>query len=291
MKIIYIAGDGRSGSTLLEMVLANIEDSISVGEAARFWKRFSEGDSNCGCGSKITECALWSGLNEFSKGEAGINNMEMATRVMEINRYRNFKKIPDLVRDPAWEAFNRCVKSFYEQIAEISGNDVIIDSSKSVPWLYYLKSLNFCEVQVIHVERALKNVANSWKKKISLPEYNYRNVEMPIKSNYTIAKNAWKVQRQLKRLRRTYPIYYVNYEQFIGSFDSCLIPLSEFLDNKIEIESIEILPNHAIGGNPIRFSENKTIKLRTREEATENLSGPEKVFFVAFQTFLNFVYR
>ena len=40
MKIIYIAGDGRSGSTLLDSVLNNAEDSLSIGEFSRFWTRY-----------------------------------------------------------------------------------------------------------------------------------------------------------------------------------------------------------------------------------------------------------
>jgi|AntDeeMinimDraft_4_1070355.scaffolds.fasta_scaffold02973_4 hypothetical protein len=40
IKIIYIAGDGRFGSTILDAVLANTENSLSNGECNRFWQRF-----------------------------------------------------------------------------------------------------------------------------------------------------------------------------------------------------------------------------------------------------------
>jgi hypothetical protein len=52
-KLIYIAGDGRSGSTLLDSVFNNLDHSISIGEFSRFWTRYLEGDSKFGCGENI----------------------------------------------------------------------------------------------------------------------------------------------------------------------------------------------------------------------------------------------
>jgi hypothetical protein len=64
MKIVYIMGDGRSGSTLLDSILNNSDYSISIGEFSRFWTRYLEGKSKCGCGENIKFCCLWAQIIE-----------------------------------------------------------------------------------------------------------------------------------------------------------------------------------------------------------------------------------
>ena len=60
IKVIYIAGEGRSGSTLLERMLGQINDIVSVGELRFFWNQGSVGSQLCGCEKPLNECEFWS---------------------------------------------------------------------------------------------------------------------------------------------------------------------------------------------------------------------------------------
>jgi hypothetical protein len=95
MKRIYIVGDGRSGSTILDAILGNASDTVSVGECCRFWKRFNEKKTLCGCSEKIENCKLWSKV-DFSIREKfqNYNSEEFEKKVRYILYFKNFKKIP-----------------------------------------------------------------------------------------------------------------------------------------------------------------------------------------------------
>lgn len=58
MKYIYIGGYGRSGSTIVDVVLGGSEDVVSLGEFASIFQEVEQGNS-CSCGAKITECPFW----------------------------------------------------------------------------------------------------------------------------------------------------------------------------------------------------------------------------------------
>ncbi|MEL6811527.1 MAG: hypothetical protein AAFP76_09350, partial [Bacteroidota bacterium] len=133
MEIIYIAGDGRSGSTLLDAILSNIENSISIGEGYRFWVRFYEGETECGCKTPIQHCKLWKQLDAALKFEfSHYDPVLFWAKVREIQFFRNFEPMPELLQNREWREFGSIVTRFYELIGEITGKSIIIDSSKSI---------------------------------------------------------------------------------------------------------------------------------------------------------------
>ena len=57
-KLIYIGGYGRSGSTLLEYLLASHPDIVACGEVARHLRNFSR-KAACTCGRRVRYCPVW----------------------------------------------------------------------------------------------------------------------------------------------------------------------------------------------------------------------------------------
>ena len=80
-------------ATLLEGVLSSIEGSIAVGECHRFWLRYKEGDSLCGCGQKIGECPIWSRVDERLQNLSGYDYGAYWERVQWIQKHKNFTSI------------------------------------------------------------------------------------------------------------------------------------------------------------------------------------------------------
>ena len=280
IKIIYIAGDGRSGSTILEMILANIPGSISVGECHRYWIRFYEGDTLCGCHSQIKECVLWKTVDKRLKTEfSSYDPLTFQQQVKEIQFYKNFKNIPELIHSKEWASFSKMVKRYYNLIAEISGNPVIIDSSKSVSWAYLLHHLDFCDLRVIHLERNLTSVANSWKKEIVLPEYYNKTEYMPIKSNSLIIKSWLKTKLMASTLRK-FPYFFIDYETLCSDPNDSLLQIQKFIGESFNINVMRSQPNHGIGGNPVRTtSNNGAIHISNEKNTFEHLSFFEKTLF------------
>src|SRR2546423_11254588 len=54
-KILYIAGWGRSGTTLFDNILGQLDGFFSGGELRYVWE-----GRLCGCGVLVSECEIWS---------------------------------------------------------------------------------------------------------------------------------------------------------------------------------------------------------------------------------------
>src|SRR5436190_19429903 len=57
VRMLCLAGSGRSGSTLLALLLGQQSGIVSVGEFYRFWA-LGEGRL-CGCGQATAVCPFW----------------------------------------------------------------------------------------------------------------------------------------------------------------------------------------------------------------------------------------
>ena len=58
-KIILIAGHSRSGSTLLDRLLGEMDGFVTVGELRCLWIRGLIDDQLCGCGVAFQSCDHW----------------------------------------------------------------------------------------------------------------------------------------------------------------------------------------------------------------------------------------
>ena len=284
MKIIYIAGDGRSGSTLLDSILSNIDGSLSVGECHRFWIRFYEGETRCACGEIITECELWNKVDHQMRQRFVEYDPEIfKKRVVEIQLFKNFKKIPKLISSEMWQPFCVQVKAFYEIIASHSEKNIVIDSSKSISWAYFLEQLDFANLYIIHLERKLPSVANSWRKQMLLPEYTSKEVYMPVKSVALSTKSWLKVKVMAKRLKKADHYLFVSYEMFCKQPDVWLQKIKYFINEDFDVAKMQMQKTHAIGGNPMRAKNNNTIKIEPQQDRFKNLN----IFQLSFLKVVN----
>src|SRR5260370_24563179 len=64
VTVIYIAGSGRSGSTLLERTLGEISGFVNVGELIDLFRRTVFQGERCGCGQNFCDCSFWAGVGK-----------------------------------------------------------------------------------------------------------------------------------------------------------------------------------------------------------------------------------
>ena len=62
LKIILIAGSGRSGSTVLDNILGQTEGFFSGGELGNLWDFVEPAERVCACGARLRECETWNGI-------------------------------------------------------------------------------------------------------------------------------------------------------------------------------------------------------------------------------------
>ena len=66
--VVYIAGSGRSGSTLLERMLGGLPGFVNAGEINDMFRRMARYDELCGCGLAFSACDFWVGVGERAFG-------------------------------------------------------------------------------------------------------------------------------------------------------------------------------------------------------------------------------
>ena len=67
-KLVFIAGAGRSGSTLLELLLGQFDGVFAAGELHSMWHRGLIENRRCGCGLPFRHCAVWKSVFEAELG-------------------------------------------------------------------------------------------------------------------------------------------------------------------------------------------------------------------------------
>lgn len=275
-------GDGRSGSTLLEGVLSNIPGSICVGESYRFCNRFSRNETLCGCSEQIGNCELWSQVaDELQREFGGFTFAEFNRKQKELLKASCFTRIPQISSSPDWTTFIRFSIAFYRKVSEISGRHIIVDSSKSVSWAYFLQHLDAYDLHVVHLERNLQAVANSWKKKVLMPEHISKDVFMPIKSNALILKTWLKVKLLSLAVHKKGPVLFVEHERLCRRPKELVCQLESFVEEPIWHDKLRFNRNHGVAGNPVRFTRSDEIRFHEPETRLRHLNGFEKICFTS----------
>src|SRR5208283_1457698 len=67
-RVVFIAGDGRSGGTLLGQILDGLSDSVYIGELKNIWHESFEQNEPCGCGERFRHCEFWRAVVEKTFG-------------------------------------------------------------------------------------------------------------------------------------------------------------------------------------------------------------------------------
>jgi len=128
--IIYIMGTGRSGTTILEILLANNPGIFGVGEVVHMFKDGYMEDVTCSCGEPTSGCEVWSAVRERCKW----NQQELPSLVelfRSISWHTGFPAIAmNLVSSSKVNRYRDVNRCLFQAVRDVSGASVIVDSSK-----------------------------------------------------------------------------------------------------------------------------------------------------------------
>lgn len=154
--VIYIAGYGRSGSTLLERILNCNKKLFALGEIANLLSLINDRDSLCSCGRYIYQCEFWSNIirdiknYDITKLERLQNNFQSVNGYIKYNFIKSYDK-DNVYRKFLVQLFNIIMENVPEEV------EYIIDSSKTSRNNFFrliiLSKLAFLNVKVIHLVR------------------------------------------------------------------------------------------------------------------------------------------
>ena len=275
MKLISIGGASRSGSTLLTLLLGEIEGLVAVGELRYIWSRGLDQNMLCGCGRPFLSCPFWGAVLEEAFGSS--KNVPAA----EINALQDsvaqIWHLPQLlapVKTPAFAARLEACVSYLEKlcagILTVSGARVIVDSSKLPSYCYLLSRMPGAEVTLLHLVRDSRAVAFSFLRKKRKPDIHWTEAYMPRFSPLRSARDWDLLNLGMEAIRRTsLPYRFMRYEDLVRDPDAQLsLVLGGGLNGAggfTGSRDVALSTNHTVSGNPLRFSQG-SVRLRPDTE-------------------------
>jgi hypothetical protein len=203
-------------------------------------------------------------------------------------RFEKFKKIESIVRD---SGLYEIIRSYYTAIAEKSGKDFIIDSSKSASWCKVLSCFKEFDLRIIHLERELPYVAESWKKSVRLPEFYDQEKYMPVKKDLDIIRTWIKVKILGNSFKKSNNYVFVRYKELCSDPAKTLAVLGKFIGAGIsQGREIILKQSHSIAGNPIRFENRKTISIQNSKRKPD-LPWQRHLYFLLVNRISNLFFR
>jgi len=266
-RVIFLAGLGRSGTTLIERVLGQVPGVCAAGELVHLWQRAVLDNERCGCGRPFDRCPFWTEVGARAFGEWP---RPLAEAVLSLRtRVDRSRHLPHLVlpraahpRGGELADYLRVYRFLYSAIGTVSGAQVIVDSSKHPSLAFCLRHAPGLDVRVVHVVRDSRGVAYSWTKETPRPESHGGESLM---TRYSPMRSAllWNSQNASLAVlgRLGMPRLVLRYEDFVRQPEKSLRRIADFANLDIavsdldflESDHVELAATHTVAGNPMRF--------------------------------------
>lgn len=286
--VIYIAGSGRSGSTLLERTLGAVPGLCNVGELIDLPRKVLPQGERCGCGLPFDTCPMWSAV-----GKRAFDDWDpaWAARVHDLQvRVARQRHLPRLLRAPrgtnfdaAAEAYGDEYRELYRAIGAENGADYVVDASK---WPAQALALHRADldVRVIHLVRDVRGVTHSLSKRdVSRPQAAHTDVMY--RNPPALGAARWvATQTEVDLLRWAgVPVSTMHYADFVdrprlavrAALDALGVPVPAGGLDHIQGRSVTLEPTHGLAGNPSRFRHGVTL-LRADDEWREQMRARDR---------------
>lgn len=276
VEVLYIAGKGRSGSTLLCRTLGAVDGFFAAGELMRIFGRGVTNDDLCSCGTPVRRCDVWGPVLE-----------ELQSRAPEFDPHRlerlrdRVTEGPELVpyyflpwssdrREEALDAYREILVPLYRSIREVTGASVVVDSSKNAAYGRILHEAPGISVSVVHLVRDARGVSYSLQKRKRRPGTAGRREHFDIRGPFTGTALWLFAQLMTERLGQRVGRYVrLRYEDFVGDPRGSAERVLDLLGRSngkgtfphVRGRTLELGVHHLIASNPNR-SRRGEIELR-----------------------------
>jgi hypothetical protein len=285
-RVGYIAGLGRSGSTLVERIAARLPEVCVLGEVVHLWERGIEYDELCSCGNPFSRCPFWQEVGAAAFGSWDkVDLGRMRTLATQVDRTR-FIPAAARTRDAAARAadmreYADHFAAVYAAATRVSGARVVMDSSKHPSTAYLLRRLPGLDLRVIHLVRDSRGVAYSWTKEVKKPEVTGDDAFMPQYSPSSSGRQWVAYNLLFDALGVIDKTLILRYEALMAEPRASLERILEAASEPVTAESFAFLGDgwvdlgcdHTVAGNPMRFHQGR-LDLRLDQAWTTRL--PER---------------
>jgi hypothetical protein len=262
LKVLFIAGSGRSGTTILHNVLGQLDGFFAAGELRELWLRGAVNDRLCGCGTSFWACPTWRAIVDHAFGSLEDDTARETAALIEGFRIHQLPRtwVPWLRRDDLARraALLDRLRRLYLAIGEVTGCRVIVDSSKNPSYGYLLGHAGVGELDVLHVVRDARATAYSWgQRKAFEPGHMMRRRSAAVAAiewnAHNLATELFLVPLAARHLRLRYEDAVIEPRRAVGDILAWLgeevqeLPFTSERDVRLD----RVV--HAVFGNAVRF--------------------------------------
>lgn len=271
LRVVYVVGKGRSGSTLLDDVLGTMPGVASLGELRLLWSRCLDDGYLCACGAPVSACPVWRPALEAAVGALTPDRFARVERLQR--RVMAWPQVPRVlagVRTSADRELGEVLGRLYPALAEALGAQTLVDSSKWPLPPAVLGQVPGVEAWVVHLVRDPRAVAHSYRRRKGgvgqpeLPRFGALHTALSWSVRNATAELARKPlpDDRFRRLR---------YEDLAAGPRAVVQDLGAWLGVReadagfVDDRTVHLGEAHLIGGNPRRF-ERGEVHIRADQE-------------------------
>jgi hypothetical protein len=293
-RLVYIAGSGRCGSTLLDILLGSDPSIQSTGELMRILGGAQGIAQACSCGQDIRTCPFWTQVVAEIGGNEALKKLDRGTR-LEGTKGLFLGRFGDARAGSLARAHAARLADLVRAVSKVSGRPIVVDSSKSLGrgYLYRLEAGPGLDVRYIHMVRDGR--AFLWSKR-ARPDGEGVGKRTPSRSPLHLA-GLWLTTNFVASVvfkAQSGRYLRVRYEDLTERPTETLARIGAFIGTDLsgvarDLAAQRPIPiSHVVGGNRLRFSRGLT--LRADAEWEQALPRKEKQAFWAVAGWLAWHY-
>jgi len=170
LKVIAISGSGRSGSTLLSLLLSQDTSVFNLGQLRHLWRAYAS-DATCSCGDKLQACSVYGDLVAESHARSGgpeLSQMHSLAKAFLRDAASQSDWADGDVRARLQDrhaGFLGSMQDVLDRISERTGASSFVDTSKAPEVALAFSLLPRVELYLLNLIRDPRAVACSWQKR------------------------------------------------------------------------------------------------------------------------------
>jgi hypothetical protein len=269
VRVLFISGFGRSGSTILGQVLDGAPEMVHVGELNFLWEHNVLQNRECGCGLPFSQCPFWQEV--MGRAFGGSDAVDAAEMVQLQRLGTRTRHAIELLTPPTrrrlvarMQPLMDATEALYRAIRDVSGAQVVVDSSKLPPYGFLQGQSPGVDLRCVHLVRDPRAAAYSWTKRTTAGETGEDGARSwlpevgPVHS--AITWTTWNLVTELLWRRDRQRYLRIRYEDFVADpreWSRRVAAVAGVPDAAlpfVDAHTIEVGVAHTAAGNPNRFN-------------------------------------
>lgn len=284
--VIYLAGYGRSGTTLIDMVFNGHPRIFGAGglgtyrtkDRRRMHKNVARMDKPCNCGQMVSTCPFWSDIFQGLDVEHGLGvYANPLAFILGRAAYAHHDGHP--VDEPSYLALN---EEIYRRIVRKTGKPVVFDATKIPFRAELLARSRGIDLHLLHVVRNGEACISSVKKQ--RPQQFFRPLAGWVKANLQV--------EAIRRRHPDLPYHFLRFEDFTSDPERELARVLGEMGIEFDQEMLRFRQHesHNFSGNAHRLDAKLPEKIRPVTGWEKRIKPHEHLLFAIAGRWMNAMY-